>query len=277
MDNNDFVPKFDEINEIYSLQKYYSLVDPKINNFVSGKLIEDYVNEKFTQQFHKLDANDPFYQIKLSSIKHEQQEGLEAAKNLDEKRKKTKRKMTIIDYVDRMVEAQEKTNVKSLIEFDQEHSNSIKAVMVKQNPNVKIKTRFMSGKMLMFAKVSVKSFVYDIIDVFMFPDETTKSIYKKYKIKKCYVCQCLTDTDSTSINFIFICDINYIVDELVARKIIFEVMTTSKILKRLDLSDDFWAQFNVQDKKLKKQIGLFEAENVNKANVITIAINPKEY
>ena len=88
MDNNDFVPIFDEINEIYSLQKYYSLVDPKITNFVSGKLIEDYVNEKFTQQFHKLHKNDPFYQIKLSSIKQEQQEGLEAAKNLDEKRKK---------------------------------------------------------------------------------------------------------------------------------------------------------------------------------------------
>ena len=92
MDNNDFVPIFDEINEIYSLQKYYSLVDPKINNFVSGKLIEDYVNEKFTQQFHKLDTNDPFYQVKLSSIKQEQQEGLEAAKNLDEKRKKNKKK-----------------------------------------------------------------------------------------------------------------------------------------------------------------------------------------
>ena len=153
MDNTDFIPIFDEINEIYSLQKYYSLVDPKINNFISGKLITDYVKEKFTQQFHKLDAKDPFYQIKLSSIKQEQQEGLEAAKNLDEKRQKTKRKMTITDCVDRMVEAQEKTNVKSLIEFDQEHSNSIKAVMVKQNPNVKVTTRFLSGEMLMFAKV----------------------------------------------------------------------------------------------------------------------------
>ena len=136
----------------------------------------DYLNEKFTQQFHKLDANDLFYQIKLSSIKQEQQESLEAAQNLDEKRKKRKRKITITDYIDRMVEAQEKTNVKSLIEFDQEHSNSIKAVMVKQNPNVKVTTRFLSGKLLMFAKVSIKSFVYDIIDVFMFPDETTENI-----------------------------------------------------------------------------------------------------
>ena len=63
--------------------------------------------------------------------------------------------MTTTDYVDRMVEAQEKTNVKSLIEFDQEHSNSIKTVTVKQNPNVTVTTRFMSGEMLMFA---IKSF-----------------------------------------------------------------------------------------------------------------------
>ena len=176
-----------------------------------------------------------------------------------------------------MQEANQKTNVKSMIEFDQEHSNSIKAVMVKQNPNVKVTTRFISGKMLMFPKVSVKSFVYDIIDVFMFPDETAKSIYEKYNIKKCYVYQNLTDTDSTSILFVFICNMNCVVDELTARNIIFEVMITSKILKQLDISDDFWAQFNVQGKKVKKQVGLFETENVNRANVITIAINPKEY
>ena len=89
-DNADFIPIFEEMNEIYSLQKYYSLVNPKIDSFVSGKLVGDYVNEKFTNQLHKLDKNDPFYDIKLSSLKQEQQEGLEAAKKLDEKRKSLK-------------------------------------------------------------------------------------------------------------------------------------------------------------------------------------------
>ena len=41
--------------------------------------------------------------------------------------------------------------------------------------------------------------------------------------------------------------------------------------------DDFWDQFNVQNKKLKKQVGLFEAESINTPNIITISINPKEY
>ena len=43
------------------------------------------------------------------------------------------------------------------------------------------------------------------------------------------------------------------------------------------MSDDFWQQFGVQKKALKKQVGLYEIENLNKPNIITIAINPKEY
>ena len=148
-------------------------------------------------------------------------------------------------------------------------------MIAKKNQNIRPTTRFLSGKMLMFAKVSIKSFDCDTIDVFMFPDETTKTIYDKYNIEKCFVYQYLTDTDSTSINFIFICNLGCIVDEANARKIIFEVLITSKILKRLDLSDEFWALFNVQDEKLKKQVGLFEAESISIPNVITISINPK--
>ena len=48
-------------------------------------------------------------------------------------------------------------------------------------------------------------------------------------------------------------------------------------MNRLHLSDSFWEQFNVQNKSLKKQVGLYEVENINNANILTIAINPKEY
>ena len=82
-----------------------------------------------------------------------------------------------------MSEVNEKTNVKSLIEFDQEHSNSIKVVMVKQNSNIKPTTTFISGNMLMFAKVSIKSFVCDIIDVFMFQTKQLKALTKNIGLK----------------------------------------------------------------------------------------------
>ena len=59
----------------------------------------------------------------------------------------------------------------------------------------------------------------------------------------------LTDTDSTSIFFVFICKMTCTINEKGSRDIIFNVLTKSKILERLDLSDDFWERFKVQDKQ----------------------------
>ena len=102
-----------------------------------------------------------------------------------------------------------------------------------------------------------------------------KYVYK-YKYKS-YLYQNLIDTDITSVFFVFICELGCAVDERKSRQTIFKVMIKSKIFNWLDLSDDFWDQFGVQNKKSKKQVGLFEIENINKANIITIALNPKEY
>ena len=47
----------------------------------------------------------------------------------------------------------------------------------------------------MFSKTSIQSFVYDLIDFFMFPDDVVKEIYEKNEIQKCFLFQNLTDTD----------------------------------------------------------------------------------
>ena len=164
-----------------------------------------------------------------------------------------------------------------MIDFENNNCNSIKSLAVKKNTNVKVTSRFIKGKMLMFAKLSIKSFVYDMIDVFCFPDADIKSIYAYYQIEKCFLYQNLTDTDSTSLLFTFICNLECVVPESKARNVIFECMVKSKILDRLDLSDEFWKQFEVQDVTTKKQMGLFEIGNIDNPNVCTIAVNPKEY
>ena len=61
-----------------------------------------------------------------------------------------------------------------------------------------------------------------------------------------------------------------------ARDIIFEVMIKSKIFDRLDLSHEYFEKFNCNT-DLKKRVGYFEIENTDKLNIITIALNPKEY
>ena len=50
----------------------------------------------------------------------------------------------------------------------------------------------------MFAKLSLMSFIYEILE----------TIFKKHGLEKVYIYHISTDTDSTSLKFLFICDLN---------------------------------------------------------------------
>ena len=150
------------------------------------------------------------------------------------KRKTKKEKTKLVHFSEREKEALTNQKIKNFIEFDEQYSASIKSLSIQKNTKIDLTTRFLNGKMLMFSKVSIKSFVYDIIDVYMFPNEEIKKTYQKYRINKSLVEQNLTDTDSTSIVFEFICDLACGVRDGEARDIIFEVMLKSKIFDRLN-------------------------------------------
>ena len=96
-------------------------------------------------------------------------------------------------------------------------------------------------------------------------------------MNRCYLYQNLVNIDSTSVFFIFICDLTSSIREDEKRDIIFEVMIESKIFDRLDLPAELWEQFDSRYKDLKKQVGLIEIQNIDKPNIITIALNLKEY
>ena len=83
-----------------------------------------------------------------------------------------------------------------MIDFDEDHTNSIKSLAIETKSTATLTTRFMKAKMLMFAKTSLQSFVYDMIDVFFFPDQVFQEIYKRYTIKKSFFPQNLSDMDS---------------------------------------------------------------------------------
>ena len=139
----------------------------------------------------KLDKEDKFYAIKLDIINDPRLSDLEAAENFE--KKKNKKRLNLVDFSERKSKALRNQKVKALIDFDEEYLSSIKSLAIKQSNKVNLTTRYLNGKMLMFSKVSIKSFVYDLIDVFMFPNEDIN--------------QNLTDTDSTSTFFVFICDL----------------------------------------------------------------------
>ena len=47
--------------------------------------------------------------------------------------------------------------------------------------------------------------------------------------------------------------------------------------ERLDTSDEFFNQFSCRNLSTKKKVGLYEVEYIDNPNVVTIAVNPKEY
>ena len=57
---------------------------------------------------------------------------------------------------------------------------------------------------------------------------------------------------------------------------IFEILLLRKG-ERLDTSDEFYDQFFCRNKSTKRQVGLYEVESIDNANLVTIAVNPKEY
>ena len=277
LDNCQFVPIFDELKEVTYLKKYYNYFDQKVKSFVTSDLIKADIDDEYNNTLNKLSKNDQFYEIKRSSIETQRKNSLDSLESFNKKNKLNKRKRTIIDYVERKEVAYKNNKIKSIIDFEDDQANSIKSLAVEVKSNVAMTTRFMKGIMLMFAKTSLKGFVYDMIDVFMYPDDTVQKINKKHQVKTYKLYQNLTDTDSTPLTFVFICNHESTICERDSRRIIFEVMIASKILNRLDLSDGVWVQFDIQNKKLKKQVGLYEIESIGNLNILIISINPKEY
>ena len=71
-----------------------------------------------------------------------------------------------------------------IIEFNEHKSPSVKSIAVKSDTNINCTSRFMSGKLLMLAKLSLKSFIYSLVELLHFPEENpiVASIYEKYDI-----------------------------------------------------------------------------------------------
>ena len=81
-----------------------------------------------------------------------------------------------------------------ILDFCVDESVSIKSFAVKGKKKVRTTTRFLSGKVLMFKKLSLMSFICDILETFCFPDKKVKKIYEEYQIENVYIYHILTDT-----------------------------------------------------------------------------------
>ena len=137
----------------------------------------------------------------------------------------------------------------------------------------------MSGKLLMFAKLPLKSFIHSLVELLHFPKENqiVVSIYEKCEIEKNLCYHVLTDTYSTSIQFNIVSDPSSTYPECDVREILFEIFFKTEIRERFDKSDEFWRRFNVHCPQNKKVLGLYEVEHIDDPCYVTLAVNPKEY
>ena len=94
-------------------------------------------------------------------------------------------------------------------------------------------TRFMSGKLLMFVKSSLKSFIYDIIET-CFQSRQCQGNFQKVWDQVGGSFYVLTDIDNTYLKFMFISNPNSETPESKCRDIIFEIITSSQLYKRFD-------------------------------------------
>ena len=109
----------------------------------------------------------------------------------------------------------------------------------KNNNSVKPTSKLFRAKMLMFAKISLESFTYELTETFFFRNRRTRKIYNKYMIERIFPYSVLTDTGSICVFFIFICKPESNLLNSKFRDILFKAIVEDEILHRFDTPCEF--------------------------------------
>ena len=109
----------------------------------------------------------------MEDLELKRAEDLESIAALEnKKRKRTYVNSKKVDSIEKKIsECQDIRKNKLIIEFNDLESSSVKTIAVKSSTSIKRTTLFMSGKLLMFAKLSLKSFIYSLVELLAFPEE----------------------------------------------------------------------------------------------------------
>ena len=172
-----FAPISGELDEIFYLKKYQSPSDTSVSEFVSCELLEQEIESSFNNLIMKLKLEDTYNDAKKKSLATKRSKELDAINPMKNKIKKSERRSKMKDYNSRLSDFLNNPKTKIILEFDQCLACGIKSVAVNKNDVVKPIT-FFNGKMLMFAKLSLMSFIYELVEAFYFPNEKTKKIMK---------------------------------------------------------------------------------------------------
>ena len=91
-DNLKFDPLIDEINELTYIKRYHNLFDPKVQKFISSKILEDHIEEEYNQNVANIKENDPFKNLRMTELQNQKLLDLDAVECLKRKERKRKKK-----------------------------------------------------------------------------------------------------------------------------------------------------------------------------------------
>ena len=211
-ENRYFTPIVDEMEEMGYIKKHQNIFEPDIISYFSPDHLRMQINEDFDNKIARIGTQDEYYEAKKNSLEIERKKQLDSVESLIKKRVKNHKKR-LFKEVDQLVEDLEQckntmnyivyNTMNTIHEFHPCRTASIKAIGVKEHNKIGPSTRFSAGKMLMFAKLSLISFIYELSELFMFPSSKAKAIFEMYSIDFVYVYQLLTDKDRTTLQFVF--------------------------------------------------------------------------
>ena len=178
-------PIYDEIGEISYIKRFDTVFDNEnYRDFYSPQLMREEIIQKYNGLILRLDKNDPVYEAKKELHQNKREEDLDSIDSLEAKLKINGKKRMFHDIDAKIDEAVNSNKTKMIFEFNCQESASIKSFAVKQSDQVKLTTRFLSWKMLMFVKLSLMSFIYKMLETFCFQDKKVLEIFQKYGIEK---------------------------------------------------------------------------------------------
>lgn len=159
IDNCYLEPIYDDFNEISFIKKYTTIFsDEGLRDFFLPDLPRNEIEQTFQAKIFALNKNDPTFEARKKYLERKKEEEPEAVDSFEKSKRSKKRKFKTVD--EKISSCFDLRKTKMLIEFNEAESASIKSFAVRKKNAIKATTRFMSGKLLMFAKLSLKSFIY---------------------------------------------------------------------------------------------------------------------
>ena len=150
---------YDGPEELAYIKKFTDLFhNPKFKEFFTLELFKKQVEDEFQQKLERLEVEDEFYLALLESIEITKDEKLEAIDSFERKKKRNKKtyfNRKKLNFIETQIEdSNDLRKNKMTIEFSDTKSSLVKHIAVKSNASIKCTTQFMSGKLLMFTKLS---------------------------------------------------------------------------------------------------------------------------